>query len=125
MRKAKAKAKQNKNSENSDSGFNLSNIKINSRHYDPKFKDYILDLVAKGAAVADLAAKWKINTTSIYAWVNTASKNNSEEAEKKGPKSYRSRNSIVKSYAPEVKFCPCCGTDIRAVVIALETTVRM
>jgi transposase-like protein len=115
--------------------------------YKPEAKLQVVKAHKKGEAVSSISQRLKLNKSIIYSWIKKykgggkaalsrtkkapggaavtvvdnikASRTGAQTfslAEDFGLDSPISNNSNI-----EVKFCPCCGTNVQAVRIALET----
>lgn len=113
-----------------------------------KTKMEAINAYKKGERVADISARLNIKTNRIYSWIKSHSLNpekfakrqrniNTTDLVTKVVEDIRAGKKVAhsRSFAEdfglsqessnnsnvELKFCPCCGTNIKAVQIALET----
>lgn len=101
------------------------------KRYTEEFKNEVLEeYINKTSTIDQLATKYDINPSSIYLWKKQRGKtprsstwhkeeNKVEPKIKTVPISEPKSKSIPMS---AVHFCPCCGTDIVAVSIAMAAS---
>jgi DNA-binding transcriptional ArsR family regulator len=104
------------------------NLRKKSKRYDTNTQVEVLTAHASGELVSSIAKRFGMHPSTIYAWINAL--NESEKTDKpKKSATVEKANSIAKDFgvsrevssSVDLKFCPCCGTNIKAVRIALET----
>jgi transposase-like protein len=96
------------------------------KRYTTKFKNEVLEEYSNtnnNSSVGELAVKYSVNPSSIYSWINkrkqpdkTFSVSKAEKQDSPPPETKKKNSPMV---LDEVRFCPCCGTDIIAVSIAI------
>lgn len=128
-----------------------NSIKRNLRPlYSDESKVEAVKMYNKGIPVTTIADKLKVSSHSIYAWIRQAAQktngNKSKNKSKMHPTVSKAMEDIRNEHNSgethslasdfgisenaenretstpvEIKFCPCCGTNIKAVMIALQT----
>lgn len=103
-------------------------------------KAKVFELHAQGVSVAQIAKKLKLKVPSIYSWLKKAKLEGNRHPyvskviediknEQRGGASHSlasdfnidaNLNTRETSNSIEINFCPCCGTNIKAVLIALQ-----
>lgn len=116
--------------------------------YSDKVKAKAVKLYNQGVSVIKISEKLKLKAPSVYSWIQAARKASAHKSNENEvhPAVHKVINSIRKEQAGgeahslasdfginenaenreainpvELKFCPCCGTNIKAVMIALQT----
>lgn len=128
-----------------------NSIKRNLRPtYSDELKGEAVELYNKGIPATTIADKLKVTNQSIYTWIRQAAQktavNKSNNKSKTHPTVSKAMEDIRTAHNSgethslasdfgisenaenretstpvEIKFCPCCGTNIKAVMIALQT----
>lgn len=107
-------------------------VRKKSNRYDIDTQVEVLTAHAKGELVSSIAKRFGMHPSTIYAWIHAF--NESEKTDKpKKSAPVEKANSIAKDFgvsrevssSADLKFCPCCGTNIKAVRIALETCQQL
>jgi transposase-like protein len=99
-------------------------MKQEQKRYTEEFKNQVLEEYTNKTSTIDrLAEKYDINPSSIYLWKKQRGKaprikppNKVESQDKPAPEIKKKNMPMALA---EVRFCPCCGTDIIAVSIAM------
>jgi transposase-like protein len=96
-----------------------------SQRFTPEFRAHVLDFIKeKGCSVSDAASRFNIKNSNIHYWLkvqgNKPKIDSISDVMLDKPKKSKKKATMEDSL-PNVSFCPCCGTNIKAVAIALST----
>jgi transposase-like protein len=137
---------------NADSAYRIAKRKHNMLKYDDAFRATVVSAYQDGAAVSAISKKYGVHIATIYNWLRAANARESDTDSKKsddraallarviddiknGRTTEQSR-SLSADFGvttvndkpaanTELNFCPCCGTNIKAVRVALETVQEL
>lgn len=104
-------------------------------HPDNLKQDVIKSVIEDGVTPSDAASKFNIKIATVYSWLQKVDKWKNINKNRRGKRttdsiadsigvskgSRKAKNVSYVNNSSNVNFCPCCGTNIQAVVIALET----
>lgn len=91
--------------------------------YTEEFKNSVLTAVKETKDVKGVAAQFGVNKSTVYSWMQDGGKRKNVDSIEAviRPKEIKSKSKPANTSFSRVDFCPCCGTSIKAVAIALET----
>lgn len=98
-------------------------------------QDVIKSVIEDGVTPSDAAYKFNIKIATVYSWLQKVDKWKNINKNRRGKRATTSiadsigvskgirktKNVSYSNNSSNVNFCPCCGTNIQAVVVALET----